>query len=151
MGWEEPQYAQDDQEQPHRRRQGAPAYTRHLAASDAQGCTQAIAWSPWQSSLLATGGGSNDKTIHFWQTTTGARLNSLTTGSQVTSLAFSPHSKELVSAHGYPDNHLSVWAYPGLTKVADVMGAHETRVLHTALGPDGCTLATASSDEVRFS
>lgn len=110
---------------------------------------QALAWCPWQSSLLATGGGANDKTIHFWQTTTGARLNSLKTDSQVTSLNFSPHARELVSTHGFPENQLSIWAYPGLTKVADVKQAHETRVLHSALGPDGCTLATASSDEVR--
>jgi cell division cycle protein 20 (cofactor of APC complex) len=27
---------------------------------------QAIAWCPWQDSLLATGGGTNDRKIHIW-------------------------------------------------------------------------------------
>jgi hypothetical protein len=36
-----------------------------LAASNLR-TRKAIAWCPWQSSLLATGGGTNDHTIHFW-------------------------------------------------------------------------------------
>ena len=87
------------------------------------------------------------QTLHFWNTTTAARLNSLTTNSQVTSIIFNPHAKELVSSHGFPDNQLSIWSYPTLTKIADINQAHDTRVLHSALSPDGCTVATASSDE----
>lgn len=87
------------------------------------------------------------QTLHFWNTTTSARLNSLTTNSQVTSIIFNPHARELISSHGYPDNQLSIWAYPSLNKIADINQAHDTRVLHTTLSPDGCTVATASSDE----
>jgi hypothetical protein len=36
------------------------------------------------------GDGSSDRTIHFWNTTQSARLNSLVTTSQVTSLAWNP-------------------------------------------------------------
>ena len=60
--------------------------------------------------MLASGGGSSDRTIHFWNTTTGARLNSLTTPSQVTSLIFNPHSREILSSHGIPDHQLSIYS-----------------------------------------
>ncbi|KAK4054488.1 WD repeat-containing protein slp1 [Microbotryomycetes sp. JL201] len=115
--------------------------TNHTAA------VKALAWCPWNSTLLATGGGTSDKTIHFWNTTTSARLNSLITSSQVTSLVWSPHSKEILSSHGIPDHQLTIWSYPSLTKVVDISQAHDTRILHSCLSPDGSTIATASSDE----
>lgn len=107
---------------------------------------QALAWCPWQTNLLATGGGSSDQTIHFWSSTTGARTASLPTNSQVTSLVWSPHSKELVSTHGFPDNNICLWSYPSLQKIYDVP-AHDARVLCSALSPDGCTVATGAGDE----
>lgn len=107
---------------------------------------KALAWCPWQSSLLATGGGTGDQTIHFWSSTTGSRISSLPTPSQVTSLVFSPHAKELLSTHGFPDNNLCLWSYPSLQQIWEVP-AHDTRVLASALSPDGSTVATAASDE----
>ena len=97
---------------------------------------KAVAWCPWQLNLLATGGGAQDKHIHFWNSTTGARVNSIDTGSQVTALRWSGIYKEIVSCHGFPDNQLCVWNYPSLVKVCEIP-AHETRVLHAALSPDG--------------
>lgn len=110
--------------------------TAHKAA------IKALAWCPWQSNLLATGGGSNDRHIHFWNTTSGARVNSIDTGSQVTSLRWSLGYKELVSSSGFPDNSLSIWSYPTLVKNVEIP-AHESRVLHSCLSPDGQMLATA--------
>jgi cell division cycle protein 20 (cofactor of APC complex) len=107
---------------------------------------QALAWCPWQSNLLATGGGSSDQTIHFWSSTTGARTASLPTASQVTSLIWSPHAKELLSTHGFPNHNICLWSYPSFQKIYDVP-AHDNRVLSTALSPDGCTVATGASDE----
>lgn len=120
----------------------APKFTKtnHKAA------VKAVAWCPWQMNLLATGGGSYDKHIHFWNSTTGARVNSIDTGSQVTSIKWSTHYKELVSSHGFPNNNLSIWSYPSLSKVVDIV-AHDSRVLHSTLSPDGQTLATCASDE----
>ncbi|RKP37547.1 WD40-repeat-containing domain protein [Dimargaris cristalligena] len=119
-----------------------PKFTKanHTAA------VKAVAWCPWQPNLLATGGGAHDRHIHFWNTTTAARLHSIDTGSQVTSIRWSLEYRELVSSHGFPDHQLSVWSYPALTKMTDIP-AHDTRVLHTALSPDGQTLATVSSDD----
>ena len=110
--------------------------TNHKAA------VKALSWCPWQNNLLATGGGSYDRNIHFWNTTTGARVNSIDTGSQVTSLRWSPHYREIVSSSGFPDNSLSIWSYPTLVRNIEIP-AHETRVLHSCLSPDGQMLATA--------
>ncbi|KAF2155403.1 WD repeat-containing protein slp1 [Myriangium duriaei CBS 260.36] len=114
--------------------------TNHKAA------IKALAWCPWQSNLLATGGGSHDRMIHFWNTTSGARVNSIDTGSQVTSLRWSTSYKEIVSSSGFPDNSLSIWSYPTLVKNVEIP-AHESRVLHSTLSPDGQILATAAADE----
>jgi cell division cycle protein 20 (cofactor of APC complex) len=120
----------------------APKFTKtnHRAA------VKAVSWCPWQSNLLATGGGSNDRQIYFWNTTTGARINHIPTDSQVTSLRWSTHYKEIVSTGGFPDNSLSIWSYPTGVKNMEVP-AHESRVLHSCLSPDGQMLATAAADE----
>lgn len=120
----------------------APKFTKtnHRAA------VKALAWCPWQLNLLATGGGSHDRHIHFWNTTTGARTNSMDTGSQVTSLRWSTQYKEIVSSSGFPDNSLSIWSWPSLVKNVEIP-AHESRVLHSCLSPDGQMLATAAADE----
>ena len=113
-----------------------------FAKKNHRAAVKALSWCPWQLNLLATGGGSHDRHIHFWNTTTGARVNSIDTGSQVTSLKFSNHYRELVSSSGFPDNSLSIWSYPTLVRNVEIP-AHETRVLHSCLSPDGQMLATA--------
>ncbi|KAJ2852813.1 WD repeat-containing protein slp1 [Coemansia erecta] len=122
-------------------RSSVPKFTKtqHTAA------VRALAWSPWQLNLLASGGGSHDRHVHFWNTTTTARLNSIDTKSQVTSIQWSCEYRELVTSHGFPHHHLALWSYPSLTKVVDIP-AHDTRVLHTSLSPDGQTLASAACD-----
>lgn len=39
-----------------------------------------------------------------------------------------------------------MWGYPNLNKIIDIP-AHDTRILHSALSPDGQVLATAAADE----
>lgn len=119
-----------------------PKFTKnnHKAA------VKALAWCPWNMNLLATGGGSYDRHIHFWNTTSGARVNSIDTGSQVTSLRWSTSYREIVSSSGFPDNSLSIWSYPNLVRNVEIP-AHESRVLHSCLSPDGQMLATAAADE----
>ncbi|TDL22796.1 WD40 repeat-like protein [Rickenella mellea] len=108
---------------------------------------KAVAWCPWSPSLLASGGGTNDATIHIWNTTTGARLHSLSTPAQVTSLHFAPHRKELLSTHGYPTNSIMVHAYPSMEKVAEIRDAHESRVLFSCVSPSGDVVCTGAGDE----
>lgn len=111
---------------------------------------KAIAWCPWERNLLATGGGTADRTIKFWNTTNGAVLNSVDTGSQVCSLLWSTTEKELLSSHGYSQNELCLWKYPSMTKVKELTG-HTSRVLHLAASPDGATVVSGAADEtLRF-
>eukprot|EP01095_Lingulamoeba_sp_RSL-Kostka_P010626 TRINITY_DN3862_c1_g1_i2.p1 TRINITY_DN3862_c1_g1~~TRINITY_DN3862_c1_g1_i2.p1 ORF type:complete len:446 (-),score=142.90 TRINITY_DN3862_c1_g1_i2:1038-2375(-) len=115
-----------------------------------QAAVRAISWAPWQNDLLASGGGTADKCIRFWNTKTGKQIDQISTHSQVCSLQWSKYSKELISSHGYAKNQLIVWKYPTLTPIAELNG-HTSRVLHTALSPDGTTIASAAGDEtLRF-
>jgi cell division cycle protein 20 (cofactor of APC complex) len=124
----------------------APTFslTQHTAA------VKALAWAPWQKNLLASGGGTADRMIRFWNTSTGQCLNSIDTHSQVCSLQWSKHDKEIVSSHGFSHNQLIVWKYPSMVKMAELTG-HTARVLHMAQSPDGTTIASAGADEtLRF-
>lgn len=94
------------------------------------------------------------KMVHFWNVNTASRLQSLETRSQVTSIVFNPYAREFLTTHGLPDMHFAIHTFPNFGVVADVPKAHDTRILHSALSPDGCIVVTASSDEnlkfVRF-
>lgn len=119
-------------------------YTEHLAA------VKAIAWSPHHHGLLASGGGTADRCIRFWNTLTGQPMQCVDTGSQVCNLAWSKHASELVSTHGYSQNQILVWKYPSLTQVAKLTG-HSYRVLYLAMSPDGEAIVTGAGDEtLRF-
>ena len=59
----------------------------------------AIAWSPHHHGLLASGGGTADRCIRFWNTLTGQPMQCIDTGSQVCNLAWSKHSSELVGLY----------------------------------------------------
>ncbi|XP_021712664.1 fizzy-related protein homolog [Aedes aegypti] len=120
------------------------SYSEHMAA------VKAIAWSPHHHGLLASGGGTADRCIRFWNTLTGQPMQCVDTGSQVCNLAWSKHSSELVSTHGYSQNQILVWKYPSLTQVAKLTG-HSYRVLYLALSPDGEAIVTGAGDEtLRF-
>lgn len=61
-------------------------FSQHTAA------VKAIGWSPHQRGLLATGGGTADRHIRFWNTHTLQNMHSVDTGSQVCNLMFSRNS-----------------------------------------------------------
>lgn len=118
--------------------------TQHTAA------VKALAWCPWQSNLLASGGGSADRHIRFWNTTTGACVNSIDTKSQVCSLLWNKEHHEIISGHGFSQNQLTIWKYPTLSKVTELTG-HTQRVLSMAMSPDCSTVVSAAADEtLRF-
>ncbi|KAF8085904.1 hypothetical protein N665_0643s0031 [Sinapis alba] len=119
-------------------------YSEHTAA------VKAIAWSPHVHGLLASGGGTADRCIRFWNTTTNTHLSSIDTCSQVCNLAWSKNVNELVSTHGYSQNQIIVWKYPTMSKIATLTG-HTYRVLYLAVSPDGQTIVTGAGDEtLRF-
>ena len=121
-----------------------------LKFSGHQAAVKAIGWSPHQHGLLASGGGTADRSIRFWNTVTNSALNSVDTGSQVCNLVWSKTVTELVSTHGYSLNQIIVWKYPSMTKVATLTG-HTYRVLYLSMSPDGQTIVTGAGDEtLRF-
>lgn len=92
---------------------------------------KALSWCPFQSNLLASGGGIGNQCMKFWNTNTGACLNSVNTGSQICSLLWSTREREILSGHGFNDNQLTLWKYPSMVQVAEVYG-HTSRVLSMA-------------------
>ena len=98
-------------------------FTDHTAA------VKAIAWSPHQNGLLASGGGTADRCIRFWNTLTGAAVSAVDTGSQVCNLMWSRTVNEIVSTHGYSLNQIILWRYPSMAKVATLTG-HTYRCVH---------------------
>lgn len=111
-----------------------------------QAAVRALAWCPWQPNVLATGGGTADRCIKFWNVNNGNCMNSVDTNSQVCALLFAKNYNELISAHGYANNQLTVWRYPSMTKQVDLTG-HTQRVLQLAMSPDGNTVMSAGADE----
>jgi cell division cycle 20-like protein 1, cofactor of APC complex len=118
--------------------------------SDHTAAVKAIAWSPHQRGLLASGGGTLDRSIRFWNTVTGSPVSEVDTGSQVCCLVWSQNSKELVSSHGYSQNQIAIWKYPSMQQVA-VLTGHTYRVLYLSMSPDGRTIVSGAGDEtLRF-
>lgn len=91
-------------------------YSDHLAA------VKAIAWSPHQHGLLASGGGTADRCLRFWNTLTGQALQSTDTGSQVCNLAWSKHANELVRTHTHPNLGMT-WP---TSKMLNLLGPTQT-------------------------
>lgn len=124
--------------------------TARHTLTDHQAAVKALAWSPHERNLLATGGGTADRCIKFWNGQTGALLNSIDTGSQVCALQWNPYEKEILSSHGFARNQLCLWKYPTMAKIKELDG-HTSRVLHMATSPDGSTVVSAAADEtLRF-
>lgn len=115
---------------------------------------KALSWCPYMPNVLASGGGQADQHIHFWNSSTGARLGSINTGSQVSSLHWGQTydsqagmNREIVATGGSPGNAISVFNYDTKHKVAEIPNAHESRICTAQLSPDGMTLATVGGDE----
>ena len=125
-------------------------YHPRLLIEQHQAAVKALAWCPWSRHTLASGGGTADRTIRIWNSSSGSQLKCVDTGSQVCALQWSDTEKELVSSHGFSDYQLILWRYPSLTKMKELRG-HTARVLHLAKSPDGRTICSASADEtIRF-
>ncbi|KAK0704909.1 WD40-repeat-containing domain protein [Lasiosphaeris hirsuta] len=102
---------------------------------------KAIAFCPWQEGLVATGGGSNDKCIHFFHTTSGAALATISVSAQVTSLIWSTTRREIAATFGYaqPEHpvRIAVFSWPDCRQVAAIPWAGEHRALYAIPYPGG--------------
>lgn len=107
---------------------------------------KALAWCPWKSATLTSGGGSKDKTIRFWNALDCKEEKVIKTESQVCTLTYLSKYKEIVTSHGYSNNDICLWKAGTMQKIAS-FGKHDSRVLHVALSPDNSVLASVSADE----
>ncbi|KAM2975537.1 hypothetical protein FF1_001689 [Malus domestica] len=124
-------------------------FREHCAA------VKALAWCPYQSEVLASGGGTEDGCIKLWNTKKGTCIKTIETNAQVCGLEWNRHHKEILSAHGYSrgeliKNQLCIWRYPSMENVGN-LNRHRSRILHVSQSPDGLTVVSAVGDEtLRF-
>ncbi|QPG72874.1 hypothetical protein FOA43_000177 [Brettanomyces nanus] len=117
-----------------------------------QAAVKAVAFCPWMSNLLSTGGGSKDRCIRFWHTTSGTLVKKFETKGQVTSLIWSRSRKELLATFGFgspgeKNGLLRVYAYPSLRVVKKVDSNSEMRVLTADLSYDQKYVCAGLSDQ----
>ena len=86
---------------------------------------KALAFAPWQPSLLATGGGSNDRQTHFFHTGTGAVVAIINVFARVTSLIWSTTKREICATFGYaqPEHkiRIAVFAWPSCECLVSIL------------------------------
>ena len=92
---------------------------------------KALAFAPWQPTLLASGGGSNDRQIHFHHTGSGATLAIINVFAQVTSLVWSKTRREIAATFGYaqPEHEIriAVFAWPSCDCVVSIPWDRKSR------------------------
>ncbi|EAX94046.1 WD repeat protein, putative [Trichomonas vaginalis G3] len=108
-----------------------------------EAAVKAVAWSPSQKGVIATGGGTSDRTIKVWKSENGEILNSVQTGSQVCNLFWNDSYNEIVSSHGFSQNHIALWRGTDLAPLAS-FHTHKERVLYMTASPNGGCIATAA-------
>ena len=109
-----------------------------------------LAWSPHSRGLLASGGGTADRTIRIWNVLESTCVRAVDTGSQVCNLAWSKNVDEIVSTHGYSQNQITLWSIPSMDQLGSFIG-HRSRVLYLAVSPDGENIVTGAGDQtLRF-
>ena len=112
---------------------------------------KAIAFCPWQRGLLATGGGSNDRAIHFYHTFSGACLATIDVQAQVTSLIWSTSRREIAATFGYaqPDHpyRIAVFSWPECRQVIAIPWANDMRALYAISYPGGPNEARKATRE----
>jgi hypothetical protein len=139
---------------------------------------KAMAFCPWQRGLLAIGGGSNDRCIHFYHTVSGACLATIDCAAQVTSLIWSTTKREIAATFGFaqPEHpyRIAVFSWPSCEQIVAIPWFDENRALyaipfpgishdgggHRARGEDGvwwgrtndegCLVVAASDAAIRF-
>ncbi|RVW98234.1 Cell division cycle 20.5, cofactor of APC complex [Vitis vinifera] len=66
-----------------------------------QAAVKALAWCPYQSDVLASGGGTLDGCIKIWNIQKGTCINSIGANAQICGLEWNRHHKEILSGHGF--------------------------------------------------
>jgi meiosis-specific APC/C activator protein AMA1 len=116
-----------------------PGREKHVFTLNA--AVKALAFAPWQPTLIAAGGGSNDRCIHFFHTGSGAALATIDCHAQVTGLVWSEHRKEIAATFGFaqPEHpfRVAVFAWPGCGLLVGIPWVTEERALYGIAYPKG--------------
>jgi len=111
---------------------------------------KAMSWCPWQRHVLATGGGSKDRTIKIFNCDNNKIIKNVDTGSQVCSIIWNKKEREIISSHGFNKNQITIWNYQKMKKICELKG-HMSRVLYLTISPDENYICSGSGDEtLRF-
>ncbi|PTB47975.1 hypothetical protein M431DRAFT_549284 [Trichoderma harzianum CBS 226.95] len=131
---------------------------------------KAIAFCPWREGLVATGGGSNNKCIHFFHTTSGSALATIAVSAQVTALIWSSTRREIAATFGYTEPEhpyrIAVFSWPECRQVAAIPWDGDLRALYAISYPrwpantkamkhdqklrEGCIIVASSDKSVKF-
>ncbi|EPQ63155.1 Bgt-308 [Blumeria graminis f. sp. tritici] len=117
---------------------------------------KAIAFCPWKKGLIATGGGSNDKCIHFYHASSGTCLATISVFAQVTSLIWSVTRKEICATFGFaqPEHpyRIAVFSWPGCKQIAAIPWDGGQRALYAIPYRGGPNESyTSNEDDARSS
>ncbi|NXI36236.1 CD20B protein, partial [Galbula dea] len=85
---------------------------------------KAMNWCPWQSNVLATGGGMKDGILRVWNINREKIIQSTATDSQICSLLWLPQTGELITGQGLPGNQMKIWKYPMLINSSELYGKY---------------------------
>ncbi|GAB7337105.1 hypothetical protein MBLNU457_g2505t2 [Dothideomycetes sp. NU457] len=92
---------------------------------------KALAFAPWQPTLLACGAGSNDRGIHFYHTLSGTKLAAIDCSAQ----------REIAATFGFaqPEHpyRIAVYAWPSCDLLVRIPWFGEERALWAIAYPDG--------------
>ena len=118
---------------------------RHKAA------VKALSYCTWQRSLLATGGGSNDRCLRIYDTSKGTLITCMDVGAQVTGVMWSLNRKEIYVTFGFTHNGVhtksAFYAWPSLDCIASLSMFSEYRALFAAHCPTFDEIVICASDE----
>uniref|UniRef100_A0A663N7H8 Cell division cycle 20B n=1 Tax=Athene cunicularia TaxID=194338 RepID=A0A663N7H8_ATHCN len=82
---------------------------------------KAMNWCPWQSKVLATGGGMKDGILRVWDINREKIIQSA-----ICSLLWLPQTSEMMTGQGLPGNQMKIWKYPVLINSSELYGKYFT-------------------------
>lgn len=112
-----------------------------------KGGVRALSFCPFKKNVLVSGG--VDKTLKSWNVETGELLVVSNCNSHIYSINWNKINNELITSHGLPKNQISIWKYPQMIEVGNII-EHSRRPLYCTLSYDKKILFSASAEEKLF-
>ncbi|NXL39403.1 CD20B protein, partial [Glaucidium brasilianum] len=103
---------------------GAKLQSQPLKTLPHSSAVKAMNWCPWQSKVLATGGGMKDGILRVWDINHEKIIQSAATDSQICSLLWLPQTSEMMTGQGLPGNQMKIWKYPMLINSSELYGKY---------------------------